>query len=175
MVCPSDVLKHWESILKQGDKLDDCIVVCSPSKTLRILRHAAVDGEGAFLSVGRLEASAEAVSFEPQAASAFVPEPGQKLAMLVTAGANSTSGQPNDDPATISCRLISSEDRADPTRPATGPVGLVLCRSRRPRTATAAPVFDGTGRVVGCVESATKTETRVVPVSRLALPPPVSP
>ena len=70
IVCSTDVVTHFEGMLTKGDKLDDCIVVCSPTKTLRILKHSPLDGEGAFLSVGRLEGPTDAVAFQSQAAAA---------------------------------------------------------------------------------------------------------
>jgi pSer/pThr/pTyr-binding forkhead associated (FHA) protein len=175
IVCPTDVLKQFESMLTKGDKLDDCIVVCSPSRTLRIMKHSPADGEGAFLSIGRLEASTEAVPFEPRTASAFMPEPGQKLAVLVAAGATSTPGKPNDDPATISRRLISLKIDRIQRDAQQAPLAWYCTAAEDPGPAVAAPVFDGAGQVVGCVESATKTEIRVVPISRLATLHQISP
>jgi len=167
LVCPTDVLKHWEGVLKKGDKLDDCIVVCNSSKTLRILKHSPAGGEGVFLSLALPEAVAEAVPFEPQAVSAFVPEPGLKLAVLVAAGPDSAPGQPNDDPATISRRLVYLKIDRIQRDAQQAPLALYCTAAEDPGPATAAPVFDGAGHVVGCIESATKTEARVVPLGRL--------
>jgi pSer/pThr/pTyr-binding forkhead associated (FHA) protein len=175
IVCPTDVLKHVEGMLTKGDKLDDCIVVCSPSKTLRIMKHSPADGEGAFLSVGRLEAPAETVSLDPRAAPEFVPEPGQKLAVLVAAGAPTPPGRPNDNPATISRRLIVLKVDRIQRDAKEVPLAWHCTAAEDPGPATAAPVFDGAGQVVGCVESTTNTDIRVVPMGRLATLQHISP
>ena len=175
IVCPTEDLKQVEAMLIKGDKLDDCIVVCSPSKTLRIMKHSPADGEGAFLSVGRLEAPAETVSFDSRAASAFVPEPGQKLAVLVAAGAPSPPGKPYDNPASISRRLIVLKVDRIQRDAQEAPLAWHCTAAEDPGPATAAPVFDGTGRVVGCVESTTKTDIQVVPIGRLATLQQISP
>ena len=175
IVCPTDILKHVEGMLTKGDKLDDCVVVCSPSKTLRIMKHSPADGEARFLSVGRLEAPAETVSFDPRAASAFVPEPGQKLAVIVAAGAATPHGQPNDNPASISRRLIVLKVDRIQRDAQEAPLAWHCTAADDPGPATAAPVFDGAGRVVGCVESTTKTDVRVVPIGRLATLQQISP
>jgi pSer/pThr/pTyr-binding forkhead associated (FHA) protein len=167
IVCPTDVLKHFESLLIKGDKLDDCIVVCSPTQTLRIMNHSPAEGEGAFLSMGHIEARVQAVDFRLEAATSFAPEPGQKLAVLVAAGASSAPGRPNDDPATISRRLVSLKIGRIQRDAGQMPLAWFCTASDDLGQATAAPVFNGAGQVVGCVESASKTAVRVVPISRL--------
>ena len=106
--------------------------------------------------------------FRAADAAAYVPEPGQKLAALVAAGAATAAGQKSDDPATISRRLVALKIERIQRDARHVPLAWYCSAAEDAASATAAPVFDGRGQVVGCVESATKTEARVVPVSRLA-------
>ena len=117
------------------------------------------------MSVGKIEAPTETVLFNAEAASAFVPAPGQKLAMLV-AHTPPADGQP-DDPTTISSRLIwlkLDEIQRDARQ---APLSWRCTAAEDPGQAVSAPVFDAEGRIVGCVESTSKTEVRVVPIGRL--------
>jgi hypothetical protein len=166
IVCSTNVLKRIEKTLTRGDEPDDCIVVCSPAKTLRVMKHSPVEGEGEFLSVGHIEAPSETVSFNAEAASAFVPEPGRKLAVLV-AHSPPADGQP-DNPTTISSRLIWLKIDQIQRDAQQAPLAWHCTAAEAPGQAVAAPVFDAAGRIVGCVESTSKTEVRVVPIGRLA-------
>lgn len=164
IVCPTKILDQIEKSLIKGDKLDDCIVVASPSQTLRILKHEAVDGSP-LISVGRLESRAESVCSMIAGTDGFKPQPKQKLALLVAQAAGER-GQV-DDPKSISRRLVElTIDQV--SRDSSGEPTTIICvPADDPGPATGAPVFDGAGRVVACVERTKKDEVRAIPIARL--------
>lgn len=166
IVCSTDVLARIERALCKGDELGGCIVVRSRSRTLRVVKHSPLDGDGAFLSVARTEAPVETVCFDSRATSAFVPEPGQKLAVLV-ARSRPGSGQA-DDPTAVLVQPITLKVEQVQRDTQQAPLAWRCTAAEDPGPAVAVPVFDGAGRVVGCVESTHKTEVRVVPIGRLA-------
>lgn len=165
IVCPSSMLEQIEKARNKSGSGDECGVVCNPSRTLRIMTHAPCGGDGGFLSIGRLEAPAESVSVARQAAPAFEPVPGQKLAVIVASGPS--SGGQADDPKTIVRRLVTLTVDQVQRDAQQSPLRLYCTPAEDVGPAVAAPVFDGTGCVVGCVEWAKKTELRVVPLRRL--------
>ena len=85
IVCSTDMFWHgsnrprcaretsWVAALSFAVGREPCAVV----------KHSPLEGDGAFLSVAHTEAPVETVCFDSRATSAFVPEPGQKLAVLV--------------------------------------------------------------------------------------------
>jgi pSer/pThr/pTyr-binding forkhead associated (FHA) protein len=165
VVCPTNILSQIESKLTKGDKLDDCIVVCSPSQTLRIMSHEPLGADFSFLSIARLESASESICPTLVDAASFSPALGQKLALLVAHGAHAAEQQ--DDPKTITRRLILLKIEQIQRDASQSPVALYCTAAESPGPAVAAPVFDGAGRVVGCVESTDKTDVRVVPLARL--------
>lgn len=164
IVCPTKILDQIENSLIKGDKLDDCIVVASPIQTLRVLKHQAVDGSPQ-VSVGRLDSPVDVVCNVVARTNGFKPTPKQKLAMLVAQAAGD-KGQV-DEPKSISRRLveltidqISRDSSGEPTE-------IICVPADDPGPAAGAPVFDGMGRVVACVERAKKDEVRAIPIARL--------
>ena len=162
VVCPTNILTQIESKLTKGDKLDDCIVVCSPTQTNRIMSHEPVGGDSSFLSIARLESASESICPTLNDAASFSPSPGQKLAVLLAAHADHAAGQ-QDDPKTITCRLILLKIDQVQRDASQSPVALYCEATENPGPAVAAPVFNSTGQVVGCVESTDRTSVRVVP------------
>lgn len=165
VVCPTNILNQIEGKLTKGDKLDDCIVVCSPAQTLRVMSHKPLGGAFSFLSVARLESASETVCPMSNDPASFSPSLGEKLGLLV-AGADRAAEQ-QDDPKTIGRRLIALSIDQVQRDASQSPIALYCTAAESPGPATAAPVFDGAGHVIGCVESTDKNEVRVIPLASL--------
>ena len=109
----------------------------------RVVKHSPLDGDGAFLSVARTEAPVETVCFDFRAASAFVPEPGQKLAVLVARLARAVGQADNPTAVLVAADNVEVEQVQRDTQQA--PLARRCTAAEDPGPAVAVPVFDGAG------------------------------
>jgi len=162
IICPSRFLDQFEKVRVKGGKRDECIVVCSPAKTLRIDEHPPCGGDGAFLSIAHLDEREEralTVAADREAASSFNPRNEQPLAVIVAQGL--AAGDQPDDPKKITTRLVRLTVDQVLLDDKKSPRGLYCTAAEDVGAAVPAPVFDGAGRLVGCVDWAKKTAVRV--------------
>jgi pSer/pThr/pTyr-binding forkhead associated (FHA) protein len=157
LICPADILEDLNGRLNRSSQLDESLVICTPKATIAILSFRK--GPEGF-SAATLEASA-AVTCRAAADNDSLPVPGQRLAVL-------SSASNMKDPKTIERkfseltieRIQRGQDKA--------PTMLHAVGGKEWSPSAGSPVFDGAGRVVGCVGSAANGIVQIVPVSRLA-------
>ncbi len=162
VICPSVLLGELDNLRRKDGKLN--VVICSPERELCILEHASCAGD-TLLSVGRLDGAGDTVAIDRQAAAAFEPVPGQKLAVIVARGASVQDQADCRDNITTQVVTLTV-DRI--VRDAQNlPVELDCVSTEDIGRAVTAPVFDGSGFAVGCVNLTKKRQVRVVPLRHL--------
>ncbi len=170
IVCPAGMVKRIEQYRKEHKGSDECGVVCNPSHTLRIADYAPCDGDGTFLAIARIDAPAVSVAADRKESSAFKPEKGQTLAVIVARG-SSVKGQPSDDPKRIATSVVALTVKQVHLDSQSAPDILICTPAEDVGLADAAPVFDGAGCVVGCVAPPQRgdavDEVRVALLSRI--------
>jgi pSer/pThr/pTyr-binding forkhead associated (FHA) protein len=161
VICPTSALADMESV-RPPETPEVSLVACLPTSTIAILDHKAGDGEADGFSVATLEAPLNAVC-QPASDAASACVPGQKLAMLATTAKD-------DDPKSIVQNLVYlTVDRVEhgSDRSAT----MYKCRfDGSVGGGLGSPVFDTSGRVVGCAQfvSGKAYEAHVTPIHRLS-------
>ncbi len=150
IVCPTEIIERLEGLRKKGEGraqgADQRLVACSARQTLAILKYVSGKGPAEGFSLALLEAPLESfrqVSVQP----AEAPRVGQRLATLV-------GRSKEDDPRSITWDFVSlAVDQVG--RGAGGaPVEYYAPVSAREVDALGAPVFDGSGCIVGCIRTA---------------------
>ena len=144
IVCPTSMLDQIDNARDKGGKGDECGVVCNPARTVRIMNHAPWRrARGSFPLDWPSRAPADTVAIDRQAAAAFEPAQGQKLAVIVARGA-AKSDQP-DDPKSINCRvtmLTIDQIQARRRQAVAGEAVLHIRGVKLPRPSQSALVFD---------------------------------
>jgi pSer/pThr/pTyr-binding forkhead associated (FHA) protein len=161
VVCPTAILERLEGLRNKAKGHDASLVVCASGKVVAILSHKSV---ASGFSLAALEAPLDAVCSLIDGSTAAAPIPGQKLAMLA---GRADSDNPTTIERTLSYLNVERIERGPDKSPL-----LLHCSgdAADPGAATGSPVFDASGRVVGCVEASIDKMVRVVPVSQLKLP-----
>ena len=163
VICPTALLEDLESLRKESDIPNRSVVVCAPNATLAIIDCQAGVGSAAGFSRATIEASLTDVC---TVAPRDYPDcaPGHQLAMLSTRS-------PEHDAKTVVRELFYlTIDRVD-RDPSSHVPTKYKCRTDADiQEVAGSPVFDTSGRVVGCaLLAATAThEIHVVPIARLA-------
>lgn len=159
VICSTAIVNLLEKQMAKDPGLSArSIVVCTPGKTLAILKHTPGRGPAEGFSLAELEGSLDAVC--PTASNEPQPLAGELLAALTC------TCQQTDKPESIARRFrlikIDGIDRAVDKSP-------MLMRCSMDALAIdlqGSPVFDPTGSVVGCVRTSANG-VDVVPIARL--------
>lgn len=162
VICPTSVLDRLDNLRKKNGGGGESPVVCTPTQTIAVLSHKAGRGDADGFSVATLEAPLDGACGVPADAVASTPILGQKLALL-------SGSSKNDDPQTIVRRLlILTVDRVQRSQDKSPKMFHCRCLEKAGDT-IGSPVFDASGRVVGCVQSAAQDirEIQVIPLARL--------
>jgi hypothetical protein len=162
VICPTAMLNQLESALakeKENYKqLDTSVVICTPGKTLAILKHTPGKGAADGFSLVQLEGALEAVCTLPQATPSL--EPGQSLTVLRCRSRD--NGKPETIERQIQQLIIERIERSADKQPF-----LLHCRSANiSGDVQGSPVFNTAGAVIGCAQPSAGT-VQVVPIARL--------
>lgn len=160
VVCPTAILEGLKQLKQPTEQGDETLVVCTPKASIAILNFQKGTGLASGFSVAALEAPLP-VACHVAPPSDNAPAPGQKLAVLFGAVENHDPKSIRRGYAELSLDRIQRADDGSPTK------FHAVC-AKDLSVGQGSPVFDSSGHVVGCVESAANGIVQIVPSSRLA-------
>jgi hypothetical protein len=167
VVCSTAELEEWLRLRdkQQGSdvKLDVSLVVCTPRQTLAILDYTKGRQEAEGFSLVKLEGPLEGSCEMADAAAPLAAIPGQQLALLC-------GRSEQDDPNKIVRRFVPLVVERIERAADNAPTMLHCSSPEGVRDVVGSPVFDSSGRVIGCagVSRQDVNDVPVVPLARLA-------